>query len=247
MPNLKLTRFTLGLAALAATFAVCAFGTTALSATTAPVPSATPRPLKEIGRVRAFGPFCSQVVRHANSAIDTALSNDTRIAFTISDLRTIQLDDTALQKANGMQELLKRYADLHSAATAGEAQVKELRADADSATDPDQKAALRRLADALGGTVFRQKKLADQLGSYVTYADNHPRVDENDKDRSLTDIMMLQNMFGTPYRGDPRQYVPPTLTELARTAADRFVDDEEAIGVDETTAANRVEPALKGC
>jgi hypothetical protein len=247
MPKLKLTRFAVVLAALGATVAVCAFATAAPSATPAPSPAAKLRPLKEIGHVRALGPFCSQVVRHANSAIDTALSNDTRIAFTISDLRTIQLDDTVLQKANGTQELLKRYADLHAAATAGEAQVKELRLDADSATDPDQKAALKRLADALGGTVFRQKKLADQLGSYVTYADNHPRLDENDKDRSLTEIMMLQNMFGTPFRGDPRQYVPPTLTELAHTAADRFVEDEQAIGVDESTAADRVEPALKGC
>lgn len=235
MQKSAVTRIALAVAALAATVAA------------APSPAPTPKPLKEIGHVRALGPFCSQVVRHANSVIDTALSNDTRIAFTISDLRTIQLDDTTLQKANGLQELMKRYADLHDAATAGEAQVKQLRIDADSATDPDQKAALRQLADALGGAVFRQKKLADQLGSYVTYADNHPRLDENDKDRSLTEIMSLQNVFGTPFRGDPRQYVPPTLTELARTAADHFTDDETAIAVDEGTASDRVEPALKGC
>lgn len=246
MPIPALARFALSVAATAAIAVTVAPGYAAPAAVP-PSAAPSPRPLKEIGHVRALSPFCSQVVRHANSAISTALSNDTRIAFTISDLRTIELDDTILKKVNGKQELLKRYTDLHAAATAGEAQVSQLRADAASATDPEQKAATKRLADALGGTVFRQKKLADQLGTFVSYLDTHPPIDDRERDRTLTNIMILQNVFGTPYRGDPRQYVPPTLTELARTAADRFVDDEQAIAVDEGAAADRVEPALKGC
>jgi hypothetical protein len=245
MPTIGIARLSL---AFAAATTLCAGTAGNAAPATRPATSApSPRPLKEIGHVRALSPFCSQVVRHTNSVISTALSNDTRIAFTISDLRTIELDDTILKKVNGKQELLKRYIDLHAAATAGEAQVSQLRADADSATDPDQKTAMKRLADALGGAVFRQKKLADQLGTYISYLDSHPPLDEREQDRTLTNIMILQNVFGTPYRGDPRQYVPPTLTELARTAADRFVDDEQAITVDEGTAADRVEPALKGC
>jgi len=216
-------------------------------ASTAPAVSAGTKTLREIGRVRARSVFCSQVIGHADDAIQTALGNDTRMAFTISNLRTIDMDGSPVKKANGTHQLLGEYTQLRAAAVAGEGQVKLLRADADAATDPDQKAELKRFADALAGALERQKKMADRISRYVAYADAHAALDENAQAQYLFDIQWAQSLPGTPFYGNPQDWVPPSLTDVAHTTAEQLSVEQTGVDADEGTAATRVEPAFKTC
>jgi hypothetical protein len=211
---------------------------------TAPAP---PAPLKEIGRVHSVTPFCSKIVEHADSAITTALENDARIAFTIANLKTIDLDSSAVHKSNGSLALLKQYTAMHEAAVTAQGQVKLLRADAATATDPDQKARLKEFADALGGAIERQRKMADQLGRYIAYVDSHASFDDTAKAQYLFDVQWAQTAYHNPFHGDPQDYVPPSLSDAAKSAASELTTEQPAIANDEATAATRAEPAFKGC
>ena len=217
----------------------------------APAPTPTPTlaasKLKLIGRVRALSPFCSQTISHADAAISSALENDARIAFTVSNLRSTDLDSSSVKKADGTRQMLKDYTALRQSAVTAEAAIRELRADADAAKDPEQKTDLRAFADALGGALERQKKMADELSRTIAYVDAHARIDENQKQQFLFDIQWAQTVPGNPYHGNPQDYVPPTLTEVAHSAADRLTEQQTGVAADEGRASERVEPAFKGC
>jgi hypothetical protein len=212
-----------------------------------PAAAASARPLREIGRVRARSPFCSQAIGHADSAIDTTLSNDIRIAFTIANLRSIDLDSSRVKKANGTHELLNDYTAMRATAVTGEGQVNQLRADAAAVSDEQQKADLKRFADALAGALERQKKMAADLARYIAYVDAHPPIDQNAKAQWLFDIQWAQTAPGNPFHGDPQDYVPSTLSEVAHNAADQLTLQAASVAGDEGVAADRMEPAFKTC
>jgi hypothetical protein len=213
----------------------------------APSPSAAPaqRPLREIGHVRALTPECRRTIEHADAAIGTALDNDSRIAVTIANLRALDLDSTTIKKVEGTRLLQRYYTDMRAAAGLGEAEVKQLRSDAEK--DDARKAELRRFADALGAAVAEQKKVAEKLGSYVAYLDSHRPIDDNERAQMLNDIQLAQTDPHSRMRGDPRDYLPPTLTELARTAADRLGEQQALIAAHEAAASDRIDAAFKGC
>lgn len=217
------------------------------SAAPAPVPATSSKPLKEIGHVKAISPFCKKTLDDANTTIGTTLDNDARIALTIDRLRNIDLDSTIIHKVQGTRELNATFVAVRAAAVRAEGQAKQLRADAETAPNDTQKTEMTALADALGGAAFRQKKLADELGSYVAYLDAHAPITDMQRDQQLFDLQYAQSFFGSPIQGDPRDYVTPTLGELAKGAADQFVDRTSAIAADEGTAAAHVEPAFTGC
>jgi hypothetical protein len=213
----------------------------------AAIASPSKHPLVEIGRVRALSPFCSAVMHHANAAIQPTIANDARIAFTVTELRSIKPDESVLAKSNSARELAKQSSELRAAAKAADAQVKLLRADAAAATDPEQKAELKEFADALGGAVFEQNRVGQQLGSYAVYLDNHQPISDWEQDENLSNVMRAQGAYGNPYVGDAHQYTPYTLTELAKGAADRLTESEQKIELQEGTAETHAEPALKNC
>ena len=209
--------------------------------------SAPAHQLKEIGRVKALSPLCSALVEHADSAIITALENDARLAFTISNLHTIDLDSSAVKKANGTRSLLSQYTALRAAAVTGEGQVKTLQADVASSDDPQRKADVKAFADALAGALERQKKMADQLARYIAYADSHASLDKDAQAQYLFDIQWAQGLPGSPYYGNPQDWVPPSLSDVAKSAANQLSEEASAVADDEGVAAGRVEPAFKGC
>jgi hypothetical protein len=224
------------------------------SAAAAPTPAppqsvASPaaKPLQEIGRVRARSPFCTQAIGHADAAISTALENDARIALTISNLKTVDLDSSMVKKSNGTAEMLKQYTALRASATYGEGQIKLLRTDAAAATDPDEKAELKEFADALGGALERQKKMAEELSRTIAYVDAHATIDDNTKAQFLFDIQWAQTAYGSPFHGDPRDWVPASLSDVAKSAAVRLTEQQTSVATDEGTAAGHVDPAFKTC
>jgi hypothetical protein len=227
----------------------------AASAAPAPAPPAAVAPLsdsafdhlKEIGRVKALTPFCSKAIQHADTAIDGTLANDVRIQFTISNLKSVDLDSSLVKKANGTADLLKQFRALQEGAKMAQREVNALRADAETATDPQEKADMKTFADALGGAIERQRKMADQIGRYITYLDSHATVDDQDKARWLFDIQYAQTSFGNPFHGDPREWVPPSLSDAAKSAAEELTDEIPDVARDESTAAQRAEPAFKSC
>jgi hypothetical protein len=246
MPSSRILTSLVVLAAALVALPANATDVPAASAAT-PTPPASTKPLREIGHVRALTTYCRTTIDDANATIETALDNDARIALTINRLRTIDLDSTIIKKAQGTRDLTAAFVAVRAAAVRGEGQAKRLRADAENAPNETQKGEMTALANALGGAAFRQKKLADEMGSYIAYLDAHPPITQFDRDQQQFDLQYAQSFFGTPIIGDSRDYLTPTLGELAKGAADQFVDRTATIAADEGTAAAHVEPAFSGC
>ena len=219
----------------------------AATASAAPAPAAGREALREIGRVRALTPFCKATIEHADAAVGTTLGNDARIAFTVANLKTIDLDTSMLAKLDGTKDLRTAFVALRAAAVRATEEAKQVAADADKAPTADQKAQLVGFAQALGGAASRQKRIADDLGSYIAYLDTHPNVTQADRDQQEFDIQLKQNQLGSAYRGDPRDYLTPTLNELAKAAAKSFEESSTAVAADESHASTFVEPAFGPC
>lgn len=237
-----------------------------------PVATATPAPqLKEIVHVHASA-HCAEIAAHANSAISTALHNDEVLSQTISQLRRLNLDDgNPIHRHNGLASLGDLAKTLMQQAIAGDKEVKRLRALAVSTTDPEQKKELKAFADALGGALWRQHKVARDLNGFLASVDFH---DMKQLDESQT--AMNNAVFGVPdptieYPSDvgaamlnparqsaigpdgrdlarqPAMFGEPTLTGQARAAADDFQARVPDISNDEAIAANYVTGAVSGC
>lgn len=155
-----------------------------------PAPSPTP-PLKEIVHVRASA-FCSQFAHHANSAIDSATRNDVALSSLISSLRSNAFAGNVISRNNEMLRLQQIADAITKDWRNGEGDVNELRKLAERATDPAEKKELKDSADALGGALWRQRKIARDLDGFVSYL--HTRdmagIDESQGD-------MNQALFGT--------------------------------------------------
>jgi len=237
-----------------------------------PLATSTPAPqLKEIVHVHASA-HCAEVATHANSAISTALHNDEVLAQTISQLRTINLDDgNPIHRRNALASLGDLAKSLMQQAIAGDKEVKRLRDLAAASTDPQQKKDLKAFADALGGALWRQHKVARDLNGFLASIDFH---DMKQLDESQT--AMNNAVFGVPdptiqfpndvsaamlnpgrqsavgpnardLQRQPAMFGEPTLTSQARAAADDFQSRIPDISNDEAIAANDVTGAVSGC
>ena len=214
-----------------------------------PGPQPSEKPLREIGSVRATTPFCKKMIETAVDAVDVTLTNDVKIEQIAGVMRTSDFDSNPLVKHKSTEELRKRFASLRATAVMGERALKEFKAEAKAATDPEQRVALEKFADALAGALYRQQKLADNIGGYIAMLDSSEPINEYDAAE-----MQLQhdiNASNIRYQNsDPimqQTPVPETLTASAKRAADELDRRMEPINKDEDDAANRIDPAFKRC
>lgn len=233
-----------------------------------PSPSTSPGPLKEIIRIKSSA-LCTEFATHVNAAIGSAVRNDTSINNLIDTLmrpRTSDdLMDMGLRRRNAIDGLVA-YADAVTKDWKdGENEVSRLRALAEKATDPDEKAELKASADALGGALWRQRKVARDLDGFIAYlyAEEMRRGDHGewhanegtwdtpsnspgeDRMRALVnaEVGALPSMW-TSLPGD--LYAPDDGVLTYRAARD-FEERLPEIALDENTAAKHLLKANDNC
>lgn len=260
------------LAALAASAALLSPGVTYASAPP-PVPAATAAPaLKVIASVRST-PRCAEIVTHANSAIGSALNNDVQLQQLITRLRAFNLDDgNPIHRRNGLDALGEFAKNLAKQARSADDEVKRLRALAEKSTDPQEKKELKAFADALGGALWRQQKIARDLNGYLaavdfqdmaTFTEGQQQANRavfgvpdpyistvaDTRPNAGTDgrrnsIDPATGMRPAPLGHDPNV---PTATQEATAAASDFQSRLPDIAFDENSAAQHVTGALSRC
>ncbi|MDQ6826589.1 MAG: hypothetical protein M3Z14_05235 [Candidatus Eremiobacteraeota bacterium] len=220
----------------------------------APLAAATsaPAPLREIGRVRASA-SCASLAVHANSAISSVLHNDLLVGQTTSRLREVDLDGSPVARRNGLQELGRLALDLRAEAVAGVGEVKRLRQLAEKSRDSTQKKELKAFADSLGGALYRQKKIANDLNGFLAAMDYHDMANftesQQDMNRSTLgqgDARLIDPVERAKSIGrNPR--AQSSSNEQAKEAADDFARRVSDITNDEGLAAQHTEGAISGC
>jgi hypothetical protein len=213
-------------------------------------PSASPSesPLREIGHVRATSALCKTLATHAVGAVDQELQGDRRIALTVRSMRRIDLDSSIISKNRGADELRRDFVALRAGTVQGLSEMKQFRDAVANVGDDNQKAALEKFADALAGALYRQKKLAEDLGRYIAWLDSQQPLSDSERADIEKNIYMNssnRNVMHNPY-GDYNM-VPETLSHSARRAADEVELRAAPIVGDEDTAAVRIDPAFQGC
>jgi hypothetical protein len=204
--------------------------------------------LREIGRIRATTPLCRSLATHATVAANIAIDEDRKIALTVGTLRHIKLDENIIVKTRGTDQLRRQFVAWRAAAVQGEGEMKQFREEVKAVTDPEQKAALAKFADALAGVLVRQKRLADDLGRYIAWLDAQEPLTEQERHEMEKSILMNasnSNMVHNPF-GDLNN-MPETLDKSARRAAEQLEIRTAPIARDEDDAANRIDPAFKSC
>lgn len=223
-----------------------------LAAAAAPVPS--PEPLKEIGHVKATA-ACAELALHANTAISSALQNDVLVSQTIQKMRKIDLNTNTIARRNNLQTLGDYAKELRARAVSGDREVQKLREIANKSSDPVQKKELKAFADELGGALYRQKKIANDLNGLLAAFDYH------DMKPTAAQLQSYEGGIGAPTMEHPSALVESqtslrkgsvfnekhTDTELAGFAAEDFFARQPDITNDEALAANHAEGAVSGC
>lgn len=215
-----------------------------------PVPAApqSGAPLREIGRVRATTPFCRTELTHAFAGITALLENDSRLGEAQATMRRLNLDSNVVVKANGTQELNRRYVAMRAADVSGRDSIKSLKREAVNAPTQTQHKALLSLANALDGALKRQKDLADALGRLVVYLDNHQPIDQEMHEQMQFDAIVSQNRYRVDRSAEgPLATVPDSLTTIAKQGADELEERARPLADDENDAAARIEAAFTGC
>jgi hypothetical protein len=221
-----------------------------LAAASALAPSEAPHasPLTEIGRVRS-APICTPIVVHANGAITSALDNDRSLAILTHNLRAIDFDGlNSMQRRNAIEELMKTASTVRENGKVADGEIKQLRAYAAASTDPDRKAELKAFADALGGAIYRQTKVAAEFVSDITVIQGRTEAEEarglmaanNAVPTSLVQNRMAQAQSVLP--GAPKSY-----NAEMRGIAGELTEHSQGITSDEGIAADHSIAATSGC
>jgi len=266
------------LAAIAGSIALLSQGVSyAAAPASLPVTAASPAPaLKVIASVRST-PRCAEIVTHANSAIGAALNNDVVIGQLITRLRAINLDDgNSIRRRNGLDALGEFAKMLTQQSRSADNEVKRLRALAAESKDPNEQKELKAFADALGGALWRQQKVARDLNGYLasvdfqdmaTFTEAQQQANQgifgvsDPMTQSPQDMQAAQQIASQRSRGgqmDPTTglHAPPplghdpnhpTATQEAAAAASDFESRLPAITLDENGAAQLVTAALARC
>jgi hypothetical protein len=200
--------------------------------------------LKEIGRVTTNA-MCTGIVMRANSAISAALRNDQTLTLAVATLRHVDLDTSnEIDKQRGMREIDKIAAELRKSAGDADGQVKKLREMSAQATDPVRKAELKSFADALGGALFKQNQIGNDLQRMVVIMDGRDARAQAHAD--MTGIMPQHSRLwqNADSKGvfDTHNY-----NQLASDAAKDVESRTLAISADESKAANHIVGAVNGC
>ncbi len=240
-----------------------------------PTPAASPAPasygpLKEIIRVHSTS-LCTEFEMHVNSAIASATRNDQSLAGLVNSLQQPKmgedLSDNGLRRHRAIVALTT-YADALTADwKSGENEVALLRDLAKKTPDPDQKVEIKASADALGGVLWRQRKIARDLDGFIAYlyaeemrwgdhiqyqssaaleetTTNDPLLDERER-LQQDDTGGLNPSIWTPNPGDA--FAAPSDKVLTASAAADFQKMLPDIQTDETTAASHLVKADSSC
>lgn len=221
------------------------------SLATGPATAAPSSPLKTISSVRSTA-RCTEIVNTANTAINEAVQGDSVVLAAIERLRIVNLDDgNILHRRAGLAALGALASRMYEQSLAGAKRVTRLRLLARTAPDVKEGAQLKSFADALGGALGRQEKIARDINGYLAF------IDARDM---MSDSPMVNNdaLGSFPYGyGPPRGFLTPaedagdpngpSATEYARNAAADFQQRLPDIALDEQHAADAVPGALQGC
>lgn len=239
-----------------------AFVLAAVAATTASAPSPSPTPLLQTIITVKSSPLCGAFAAHTNAAIGSALANDQSLGTTILALRSPDLAGSSLDRTSEIHRLNTLADTIYKQYRAGEREVNELRDLANKATDPDEKAALKDAADALGGALYRQHLMQRDLDGLVNYlyaSDMMASDDDTTADPDAPRRQFLQDVPGArPINGGSPVWTPydiplagtESLTDditLARAASQDFMTRLPAVRHDEQTAVPRIEAAADKC
>jgi len=221
-----------------------------------PPPPAAATTLKEIGHVRATA-SCAELAVHANSAISSALRNDLLLTQTIGKLHSVDLDGNPITRRNNLQDLGDLAKDLRAQAVAGDYEVQRLRAIAAKSRDPEQRQELKKFADELGGALYRQKKIANDLNGLLAAFDYHEmdKLDEDQQKANLMTVGVASLARNTPVETAAQGPLgrvnnipqPPSDNLLAANAANDFELRLPDITNDEGLAAEHTTGAVSGC
>lgn len=229
-----------------------------ISATSvAPSPTVGP-PLREIGHVRASA-YCAELALHANTAISAALRNDFIVIQAIDKMRKAKLDANVITRRNTLTALGDLAKDLRARAVAGDREADKLREYAAKSKDPDQQKELKEFADALGGALYRQKQMANDLNGMLATFDYHEMKPTPDEMLIMQAGMPGAGTVINPAQGkgskvnNLRSGTPSNSNEqnsdsdLARIAAEDFQKRSFDVTTDESIAANHAVGAVSGC
>jgi hypothetical protein len=234
----------------------------AVTATAATAPSPSPTPLlKTIVTVKS-SPLCGAFAAHTNAAIGSALANNQSLGTTILTLKSPDLAGSPLDRTSEIHHLNDLADQIYKQYRLGEKEVSLLRDLANQATDPDEKAALKAAADALGGALYRQHLMQRDLDGFVNYlyasdmmaSDDDPTQDPDAPRRQfLDDVPGARPLVGLSPIWTPSE-MPLAGTEslnddvtMARAASTDFQQRIPALMQDEQTAGNRIETAADNC
>lgn len=248
----------------------------AVAPSPSPAPAAPASQLRVIASVRST-PRCAEIVTHANSAIGTALDDDLLIGQTVTRLRLVNLDDgNPIHRHNGLNALGDLAKNLMKQARSGDDEVKRLRALAHDSKDPQEQKDLADFANALGGALWRQQKIARDLNGYLAAVDFQDMAKFDDGQQQMNQATFgvsdpltdepaaVQQMEASNKRleqnastYDPRRSMTPgplgherytsTATQEAQAAAADFQAREPSITTDENSAAHYADGAFKNC
>jgi len=232
----------------------------AVTAAAEPSPSPTPL-LKTIVTVKS-SPLCGAFAAHTNAAITSAVQNDRNLGNTILTLRSPDLAGSSLDRESEIHHLGALADDMYKQYRLGLSEVNQLRSLAKTASDPDEQAALKAAADALGGALYRQHLIQRDLDGFLNYlyaADMMDSDDDPTQDpeaprrqfledvpgaRPLTGISPVWTPYETPLAGTETLRDDVTM---AKAASHDFQDRLPAVMKDELTAGARIETAADNC
>lgn len=234
----------------------------AVTATTASAPSPSPTPLLQTIITVKSSPICGAFAAHTNAAITSALANDQSLGTTISMLRSPDLAGSSLDRTSEIHHLNDLADAIYKQYRAGEREVNELRDLASKATDPDEKAELKAVADALGGALYRQHLMQRDLDGFVNYlyaSDMMASDDDPTRDPDAPRRQFLEDIPGArPLNGLSPIWTPndtplagtESLTDdltMARAASTDFQSRLPALRQDEQAAGSHIETAADKC
>jgi len=210
-------------------------------------------PLKEIGHVRASA--CGAVVVHANAAISAALHDDFLIARSIARMRNANLEDNALSRRQAMNDLEHLAIQLRESEMAGVGEAKRLRDMASKSPDPTQKVELKTFADALGGALNRQSKIAADFNGLLAYLDYQEALtpSQTDAQQFASNSMEFTGGAGratemaAAQRAGGGSFEHASPNQLLLAAASDFQARLIDVQSDEAKAANHTDGAVSGC
>ncbi|MHB8145647.1 MAG: hypothetical protein ACYDGM_00095 [Vulcanimicrobiaceae bacterium] len=227
-------------------------------ASVTPAPSATPAtlaPLHEIMRVRSSA-LCAEFASHANGAIDATTTNDSTLLGLIDSLGTTAMDDNVIAYNREIVTLQNLANNITRQWSIGEREVGQVRALAAKSTNPQEKLELMASANALGGALWRQRRIARDLGGFVAFLEANQMLSSNTGgERAASAMVDPRGPYFIPgITAPPPDPLPfpgaaddPSPDAQAMAAAKDFQGRLGAIGQDEIQSAVHIEQASEGC